>query len=50
MNLQHYWMKQLDAAELDLSWRSRLEAKVLRFLIGRYAGSDEETPVPPRLF
>ncbi len=44
------WQNRLDTARLNPSWRSRLEAKVLCFLLQRYPGSGEETPVPERAF
>jgi hypothetical protein len=44
------WEDRLESAELNPSWRSRLEAKVLRFLLRRYAGLTEEAPIPVRQF
>ena len=44
--LRESWTKRLDAASLDSSWSARIEEKVLRFLLQRYAGSGEEAPVP----
>lgn len=40
------WQKQLDAAQTSSSWGARVEARVLRFLLARYAGSSEEAPLP----
>jgi hypothetical protein len=44
------WENRLEAALENPAWRSLLEAKVLRFLLSRYASSSEETPVPARSY
>lgn len=47
VSLQVRWVKQLDAARLDPSWKARIEAKVLRFLLARYNGEEEATQLAP---
>ncbi len=45
LSLHDQWIQRLAVAQAASSWQSRIEARVLRFLLARYAGSDEATPL-----
>jgi len=44
--LRENWLKRLDAAQFDPVWSAQVEVRVLRFLLSRYEGAAEESPVP----
>ena len=43
--LRTRWLEKLDAAQTNASWGARVETRVLRFLLSRYAASSEEAPL-----
>ena len=43
--LRNRWLERLDAAQTNSSWGARIETRVLRFLLARYAGSSQEAPL-----
>jgi len=48
--LRGNWQRRLDAAQLDPAWSAQIEARVLRFLLSRYEGASQESPVPIQPF
>ncbi|BCM91301.1 hypothetical protein IAD21_03167 [Abditibacteriota bacterium] len=41
LSLRERWLKQLEAAQDNSSWRAQIDVRILRFLLARYGGASE---------